>query len=98
MSASTSRFYRLLFSNPTAAGICPLRHGRVPHCLARAPAAPPPAATEGYKYKIQINPNASLPLLLNFRPAEQRERDVELAFSLVAAGMGHTQPIRKARA
>ncbi|GFR48568.1 hypothetical protein Agub_g10470, partial [Astrephomene gubernaculifera] len=53
------------------------------------------AASEGYKYRITINPARELPLLLNFRPSEQRVRDVELALQLVTAGGYSVPPLRK---
>ncbi|EFJ49198.1 hypothetical protein VOLCADRAFT_90100 [Volvox carteri f. nagariensis] len=50
---------------------------------------------DGFKYRITINPCKELPLLLDFRPMEQRDRDVELAFHLVTAGGNSVQPVRK---
>ncbi|GLI64998.1 hypothetical protein VaNZ11_008424 [Volvox africanus] len=50
---------------------------------------------DGFKYRITINPGKELPLLLDFRPMEQRERDVELAFNLVTAGGNAVPPVRK---
>ncbi|PNW70067.1 hypothetical protein CHLRE_17g704300v5 [Chlamydomonas reinhardtii] len=52
-------------------------------------------SNEGYKYKITINPGKELPLLLNFRPAEQKHSDVELAFTLVTAGGYNVPPVRR---
>ncbi|KAG2493472.1 hypothetical protein HYH03_008289 [Edaphochlamys debaryana] len=50
---------------------------------------------EGYKYKITILPNKELPLLLNFRPSEQGEKDVELCFTLITSGTYSVPPVRK---
>lgn len=65
--------------------------------LLNARSTPFLAAHDGFKYRIMINPVKELALLLDFRPMEERDRDVELAFHLVTAGGTKLQPVRKVR-
>lgn len=77
-----------------------LRAGTPARSEAHAPPLPPsasPPACDGFKYRITVNPGKQLPLLLMYRPSEEKASDVELALHLVAAGVP-VPPVRKVRA